>query len=165
MNWEGCRYEAKHYVVKTMWVTFEVPHQEPESPARTVRARVMGIQRPRTGRELFQVGVELEVTGNFWGIAFPPSDWFPFPEGLAAVPSPPVPAKPAAPQAQTPWPVPSAGPVAEHNLHTVPLVPSIASVEPSPADESLAAPQVARPMNEDHDDLQASLPNRAAHAR
>ena len=164
INCHGCRYQSKHYVLKNMWVTFEVPHQEPGHPARTVRARVMWIQRPRTVRELFQVGVELEVTGNFWGIAFPPSDWFPFPEGLAAVPSPPVPAKPAAPQAQTPWPVPSAGPVAEHNLHTVPLVPSIASVEPSPANESLAAPQVARLIEEAKEDLQASLRKSAAEA-
>jgi hypothetical protein len=35
-------------------------------------------------RELFQIGVELEVGGNVWGIAFPPADWFPFPEAGAA---------------------------------------------------------------------------------
>jgi hypothetical protein len=63
-----------------MWVTLEVPHSEPGHPARTVRGRVTWIQRPRTVRELFQVGVELEVSGNVWGIAFPPGDWFPFPE-------------------------------------------------------------------------------------
>src|ERR1700751_504569 len=96
INCHGCRYQSKHYVLKNMWVTMEVPHQAAGRPARTVRARVMWIQRPRTVRELFQVGVELEVSGNFWGIAFPPSDWFPFPEGLAAVPSPPAPAKPSA---------------------------------------------------------------------
>src|SRR6201984_3058729 len=78
INCHGCRYQSKHYVLKNMWVTMEVPHQEAGRPARTVRARVMWIQRPRTVRELFQVGVELEVSGNFWGIAFPPSDWFPF---------------------------------------------------------------------------------------
>src|SRR5882724_13419122 len=88
INCHGCRYQSKHYVLKNMWVTMEVPHQEPGHVARTVRARVMWIQRPRTVRELFQIGVELEVSGNFWGIAFPPADWFPFPEGLSAVPSP-----------------------------------------------------------------------------
>jgi hypothetical protein len=45
-----------------------------------VRARVTWIQRPRTVRELFQVGAELETQGNCWGVAFPPDDWFPWPE-------------------------------------------------------------------------------------
>ena len=101
INCHGCRYQSKHYVLKNMWVTFEVPHEDPGHPPRTVRARVMWIQRPRTVRELFQVGVELEVTGNFWGVAFPPSDWFPFPEGPAA-PSLPVPTTPSLPSPESP---------------------------------------------------------------
>src|ERR1700756_4083433 len=80
INCHGARYQSKHYVLKNMWVTLEVPHNEPGQPARTVRGRVIWIQRPRTVRELFQIGVELEVAGNVWGIAFPPADWFPFPE-------------------------------------------------------------------------------------
>ena len=80
VNCHGARYQSKHYVLKNMWVTLEVPHNEPGRPARTVRGRVTWIQRPRTVRELFQIGVELEVSGNVWGIAFPPGDWFPFPE-------------------------------------------------------------------------------------
>ena len=80
INCHGCRYQSKHYVLKNMWVTFEVPHNEAGRDPRTVRARVTWIQRPRTVRELFQIGVELEVPGNVWGIAFPPGDWFPFPE-------------------------------------------------------------------------------------
>jgi len=90
INCHGCRYQSKHYVLKNMWVTFEVPHNEPGREPRTVRARVSWIQRPRTVRELFQIGVELEVSGNVWGIAFPPGDWFPFPEAGVprAIPSP-----------------------------------------------------------------------------
>ncbi len=84
INCHGARYQSKHYVLKNMWVTLEVPHSEPGHPARTVRGRVTWIQRPRTVRELFQVGVELEVSGNVWGIAFPPGDWFPFPESGVA---------------------------------------------------------------------------------
>src|SRR5260370_20751376 len=80
INWQGCRYQSKHYVLKNMWVTFEVPHNEAGREPRTVRWRVMWIQRPRTVRELFQIGVELEVSGSVGGIAFPPGDWFPFPE-------------------------------------------------------------------------------------
>jgi hypothetical protein len=90
INCHGCRYQSKHYVLKNMWVTFEVPHNEPGRGPRSVRARVSWIQRPRTVRELFQIGVELEVPGNVWGIAFPPGDWFPFPEAASSrdIPAP-----------------------------------------------------------------------------
>src|SRR6202035_1406601 len=90
INCHGCRYQSKHYVLKNMWVTFEVPHNEAGREARTVRARVTWIQRPRTVRELFQIGVELEVSGNVWGIAFPPADWIPFPESASSteIPAP-----------------------------------------------------------------------------
>jgi hypothetical protein len=84
INCHGCRYQSKHYILKNMWVTFEVPHNEPGREPRTVRARVNWIQRPRTVRELFQIGVELEVSGNVWGIAFPPGDWFPFPDSSSS---------------------------------------------------------------------------------
>jgi len=80
INCHGCRYQSKHYVLKNMWVTLEVPHPETGQPPRTVRGRVAWIQRPRTVRQLFQVALELELPGNAWGIAFPPEDWFPFAE-------------------------------------------------------------------------------------
>jgi hypothetical protein len=76
INCHGCRYQSKHYVLKNMWVTLEVPHPESGLPPRSVRGRVAWIQRPRTVRQLFQVALELEVPGNTWGIAFPPPDWF-----------------------------------------------------------------------------------------
>jgi hypothetical protein len=80
INCQGCRYQSKHYVLKNMWLTFEVPHPETGRPPRSVRARVTWVQRPRTVRELFQIGAELEVAGNVWGVAFPPSDWVVFPD-------------------------------------------------------------------------------------
>src|SRR6267378_3916624 len=80
INCHGCRYQSKHYVLKNMWVTMEIPHQETGQPPRTVRGRVAWIQRPRTVRQLFQVALELEVSGNVWGIAFPPEDWAASPE-------------------------------------------------------------------------------------
>ncbi len=80
INCHGCRYQSKHYVLKNMWVTMEIPHPESAQPPRTVRGRVAWIQRPRTVRQLFQVALELEVSGNVWGIAFPPEDWTAFPE-------------------------------------------------------------------------------------
>jgi len=76
INCHGCRYQSKHYVLKNMWVTLEVPHPEVGQPPRAVRGRVAWIQRPRTVRQLFQVALELETPGNTWGIAFPPPDWF-----------------------------------------------------------------------------------------
>src|ERR1700736_5300862 len=80
INCHGCRYQSKHYVLKNMWVTLEVPHPETGQPPRTVRGRVAWIQRPRTVRQLFQVALELELPGNVWGIGFPPEDWFAFPD-------------------------------------------------------------------------------------
>jgi len=84
INCHGCRYQSKHYVLKNMWVTLEVPNAEAGQPPRTVRGRVAWIQRPRTVRQLFQVALELETPGNTWGIAFPPPDWF-APQALSNV--------------------------------------------------------------------------------
>jgi len=75
INCHGCRYQSKHYVLKNMWVTLEIPHAEAGQPARQVRGRVAWIQRPRTVRQLFQVALELELPGNVWGVGFPPEDW------------------------------------------------------------------------------------------
>src|SRR5262250_2680943 len=92
LNCHGCRYQSKHYVLKNMWVTLEIPHAEAGQPPRSVRGRVAWIQRPRTVRQLFQVALELEIPGNVWGIAFPPEDWFGFnPNAEKQIPaSPPV---------------------------------------------------------------------------
>ena len=99
----GARYQSKHYVLKNMWVTLEVPHHDPSQPPRTARGRVTWIQRPRTVRELFQIGVEMEMPGNIWGIAFPPADWFPAVDANAADTSQQLQAAPAETQAAE-WP-------------------------------------------------------------
>src|SRR5579864_1086500 len=102
----GGRYQSKRYVLKNMWVTLEIPHPETGQPPRAVRGRVAWIQRPRTVRQLFLVALELEVSGNVWGIAFPPEDWFAFPEGLQVpatlegTPEPPPLPSPLEPEAQ-----------------------------------------------------------------
>ena len=87
INCHGCRYQSKHYVLKNMWVTLEIPHPETGQPPRQVRGRVAWIQRPRTVRQLFQVALELETPGNVWGIGFPPEDWTSF--GIPAMPARP----------------------------------------------------------------------------
>ncbi|MFZ0618805.1 MAG: hypothetical protein WAM01_08960 [Candidatus Acidiferrales bacterium] len=79
VNCHGCKYQSKHYVPKNSMVALEIPRPEPAFPARRVQGRVVWVQRPRTVRELFQIGLEFETPGNVWGIAFPPEDWFPLP--------------------------------------------------------------------------------------
>jgi hypothetical protein len=166
LNCHGCRYQSKHYVLKNMWVTLEVPHPESGQLPRTVRGRVAWIQRPRTVRQLFQVALELEVSGNVWGIAFPPEDWFAFPEG---VPAPPVldgdpELQPLLPPAMEPEPTPAvseaepAPAAANDNLR----------VFPSPAsatDASLQlARQVARLVADARQQIQAAAQEAASHA-
>src|SRR5436309_13757451 len=107
INCHGCRYQSKHYVLKNMWVTMEIPHAETGQPPRTVRGRVAWIQRPRTVRQLFQVALELEASGNVWGIAFPPEGWVASPETtqvvmkLDAAPEPPPLPSPLEPEVTT----------------------------------------------------------------
>jgi hypothetical protein len=85
VNCHGCKYQSKHYVPKNSIVTLEVPRPE-AGQKRTTQGRVVWVQRPRTVRELFQIGLEFEVPGNVWGIAFPPEDWFssPYDAGMEA---------------------------------------------------------------------------------
>src|SRR5579859_8194403 len=52
----GCRYQSKHYVLKNMWVTLEVPRQEGEPRPHRVRGRVRWVQRPLGVRDMFQIG-------------------------------------------------------------------------------------------------------------
>jgi hypothetical protein len=75
VNCHGCKYQSKHYVPKNSMVTLDIPTPEPGRPPHSVQGRVVWVQRPRTVRELFQIGLEFETPGNVWGIAFPPDDW------------------------------------------------------------------------------------------
>src|SRR6202007_1362418 len=83
VNCHGCKYQSKHYVPKNSVVTLEIPRMEPAFPPRIIKGHVVWVQRPRTVRELFQIGLEFETAGNVWGIAFPPEDWFPYPDAEA----------------------------------------------------------------------------------
>ena len=162
INCQGCRYQSKHYVLKNMWVTFEVPHNEAGHEPRSVRARVTWIQRPRTVRELFQIGAELEVPGNVWGIAFPPGDWFPFPEASAAIEIP-APGETASAEPQRPeWNSEmTAAPLAEEptegNVRVLPL--------PGGGDASVQlARQVARLVVEAKQQVQSTVRETATRA-
>ncbi len=142
INCHGCRYQSKHYVLKNMWVTMEIPHPETGQPPRTVRGRVAWIQRPRTVRQLFQVALELEVPGNAWGIAFPPEDWFAFPDTVPVVTS--TEAAPETPQ--LPPPVPEPEDTAALNEAELPTVIEADNLRvfPSPTNTTDASLQLAR---------------------
>ena len=107
INCHGCKFLSRHYVLKDSEVTLEVLHPEPDNEPRRMQARVTWVQTPRTGHELFQIGIQLETPGNIWGVAFPPQDWFPFPEPEApSIPASAVQAapRPAAPVSSQPSP-------------------------------------------------------------
>ena len=165
INCHGCRYQSKHYVLKNMWVNLEVPHPEQGHPPRRVRGKVAWIQRPRTVRQLFQVALELEAPGNAWGIAFPPDDWFGFPEENKFASNP-------ASAMDLP---PSTG-VPTHGEMPLPIVeaePGVATpdnvrVFPAPAsatDASLQlARQLARLLAEAKQQIQSAAKEAATHA-
>jgi hypothetical protein len=148
INCHGCKYQSKHYVLKNNTVTMEIAHPEQGQPPRVVRARVVWVQRPRTVQELFQVAVQLEIPGNVWGVAFPPEDWFPYPEEAG----PSIPA-PAAPEAK-------AEPKAEPKREALPESPAgkvrMLPLPPSASPEALAAleERVAKMLAEARSEIQ-----------
>ena len=167
INCHGCRYQSKHYVLKNMWVNLEVPHPEPGHTPRRVRGKVAWIQRPRTVRQLFQVALELEVPGNAWGIAFPPDDWFAFPE------EPPLMAHAAAAGAETMPALPHGIGATEMPLPLVEAEPGVAGPDnlrvfpapTSPTDASLQlARQVARLLAEAKQQIHAAAREAAVQA-
>jgi len=123
INCHGCKYQSKHFVMKDSWVTFEIAHPEPGKEARRVKAKVVWVQRPRTVQELFQIAAQMEMSGNIWGVAFPPDDWFPWPGDQAAgEPAAEIPA-PAQPSAETPSEttvIPPAPPTSPSKLSMMP---------------------------------------------
>ncbi|HEV8385939.1 MAG TPA: hypothetical protein VGQ11_13800 [Candidatus Acidoferrales bacterium] len=78
VNCHGFKYQSKHYVLRGTWLEVEVPNTEAGKPPQKVRGHVCYVLRPRSVKELFQVGVEMEAAHNLWGVAFPPDDWIPF---------------------------------------------------------------------------------------
>jgi hypothetical protein len=168
VNCHGCKYQSKHYVPKGSLVTLEIPKTQASPKARSMQGRVIWVQRPRTVRELFQIGVEFDIAGNVWGVAFPPEDWFPYPDDVpveqvaaaplnatygpgdarlapvkeaaeaSAAPSFEVPVAPPANAGQV-APIPPASP--EGKIHVVPPPPA-APVAPvtSPASSATSSP-------------------------
>jgi hypothetical protein len=166
INCHGCRYQSKHYVLKNMWVTLEIPHPDTGQPPRQVRGRVAWIQRPRTVRQLFQVALELELPGNVWGIGFPPEDWVSFgvPTGLKPQPAHEEEAREAAAE-RAPE---GASPSVEPDLPPPAIGTDTLHVMPPPAsttDASLQlARQVARLIADAKQQISAAAREAASHA-
>ena len=79
VNCYGCKYQSVHYVPKGTHVSVDVHRTHKRLPSRTVRGRVIWVQRPRSYQDVYHIGLEFEVAGNVWSLAAPPADWFAFP--------------------------------------------------------------------------------------
>jgi len=73
----GCTYQTKREVLPGD-IVFLNTGEGPKGPSEfTNRARVKSIQKLNNPKiQTYNVGVELEIAGNIWGIASPPEDWF-----------------------------------------------------------------------------------------
>jgi hypothetical protein len=157
VNCHGFKYQSKHYVLKGTWLEMEVLNPKADEPSRKLRGQVTFVQRPRTAKELFQVGVEMEPAGNVWGIAFPPDDWTHFAEESAeASPLPPAKA-PAVPSAPV---VVSAPVVSAPVMSAPPAIPTretqLRAVPPAAAADlsGSANQQIARMLADAQDQIQ-----------
>lgn len=74
LNKHGCRYSSRHDYGVGTWVTLQVVGLI-NSEEKPVRALVRSVHPAASSRELQQVGVELEMPSNIWGVVQPPKDW------------------------------------------------------------------------------------------
>ena len=56
-------------------MTLEAVNQQNEGKLHSARAQVRYVGLPKSPRDLYRVGVELETPANIWGIKSPPEDW------------------------------------------------------------------------------------------
>jgi hypothetical protein len=75
VNLHGCRYPSRHEYPVGSWVGLQVVHSDREARSPLIRAQVRSVHTPDSPRELFQIGVELEIPSNVWGLSTPPEDW------------------------------------------------------------------------------------------
>ena len=75
LNLHGCRYPSRHDYGVGSWITMQVVGLNVAPKPPSMRAVVKSVHVSQSSRELQQVGVELEIPGNIWGIAVPPQDW------------------------------------------------------------------------------------------
>lgn len=170
VNCHGCKYQSRHYVPKNSQITIEIPRAESDAPPRVVEATVAWVQRPRTVRELFQIGVQFAVPGNAWGIAFPPADWFPLPEEKnISIEIPVPPAKSVKESSSHARPASEAPVIEMESRANAPDVPAEDNVRvlPGPAqaeDTMSVARQMARLLAEAKQHLRRTMQSDAAGA-
>jgi hypothetical protein len=75
VNLHGCRYPSRHEYPVGSWVGLQVVHSDRQARSPLIRAQVRSVHTPDSPRELFQIGVELEIPSNVWGLSTPPEDW------------------------------------------------------------------------------------------
>src|SRR5215467_5804237 len=74
----GCTYKMRHEPRPGDIVVLDTGSGSTGRFGFPSRARVKSIQRLNTHHDpTYNVGVELEIAGNIWGISSPPADWFP----------------------------------------------------------------------------------------
>ena len=74
----GCTYKMRHEPRPGDIVVLDTGSRSTGHSGFPSRARVKSIQRLNTPNDpMYNVGVELEIAGNIWGISSPPADWFP----------------------------------------------------------------------------------------
>jgi hypothetical protein len=84
LNLHGCRYPSRHDCHVGSWITLQIGEAQQNEIVTTVRAQVRSVQIPRSPRDLYHVGVELEKPSNVWRVPAPPPDWLTAAERLAA---------------------------------------------------------------------------------
>lgn len=86
----GCVYQSKHEVLQGEIVFLDIKPPKDGSAGLSSRARVKWAQKVGASKErVFQIAVELEISGNVWGVPAPPPDWFPpqIPQAVEPAPS------------------------------------------------------------------------------
>jgi hypothetical protein len=158
VNCHGCKYQSKHYVPKNSLVVIDIAGHGSNVAARSISGRVIWVQRPRTVRELFQIGLEFEVQGNVWGIAFPPEDWTQYLTEPSATKAPATeaPAQPAA--SETPVRVEASSPT----VAAPPAKPEPRSTQP--VQQVVTPPVSATPTAAPPQTTSAPAPAKAAPA-
>jgi len=75
----GCTYRVRHEPRPGEIVVLDAGSGSTGHSGFPSRARVKWVQKINTVNDptAYNVGVELEIAGNIWGISPPPADWFP----------------------------------------------------------------------------------------
>jgi hypothetical protein len=136
-NLHGCAYCSRHCCRAGSYVTLRVLRQGSSGKDKVIRGRVKQVQVPINSRELYRVGVEMDIPGNVWGVSLLPRDWRQF---LAA----------RFPAEQTSTAIPSQSTALRPELPVDPLSPdAVSSINTSPASIRLAqaAYQDTEPMS------------------